>query len=675
MDSRKVRLTGLLTLLPLLAVSHGGAKARPLTKPESVAATMTVMPPTPAATVSPTLTKTDFDAWLDGYMPYALHTGDIPGTVVVVVKDGRILTARGFGYADLDKRTPIDPERTLFRPGSVSKLLTWTAVMQLVEQGKLDLDTDVNAYLDFKIAPRAGRPITLRHIMTHTAGFEEAVKDIIFYDARHSRPLGALIKTWVPERIFPAGTTPAYSNYATALAGYIVERVSGMRFEDYVDQHIFAPLGMHNSTFRQPLPGGLAAQMATGYSKPGQVSQGFEFIGPGPAGALSSSGTDMGRFMIAHLQQGELDGQRILSVATATMMHDSPLSSVDPLSLIPPLNRMELGFFETNINGHTVIGHLGDTEQFHTSLHLFMKDNVGLYVSFSGAGKAGAAGTLRSALFQDFADRYFPDTGLADGKVDAKVAADHARMMTGVWQNSRGSVSNFFSLLGLLGQTKVGLTDKGELLVPALVGPNGRPRDWVEIAPFVWRDRNGHDRLAARVANGQVTRWSMDFMSPFMVFDRVPEGLSSAWIMPALYVSMAILVCTLLSWPIGWWVRRRYGVTLALTGGARTAYRATRMACALTLAILAGWGAALAAVLNNLKYATDAFDPWFMLLQILGLIVFSGTVLVSLWNLRLTWSDGRKWPRKLWSALIFAAALVVLYVALRFGMISMKTHY
>ena len=131
------------------------------------------------------LTKADVDVWLDGFLPYALRTGDIPGAVVTVVKDGQILTARGFGFADREKRTPVDPERTLFRPGSVSKLVTWTAAMQLVEQGKLDLDKDVNTYLDFKIPEYNGKPVTLRQLMTHTAGFEEAVKDIIFTDPAH----------------------------------------------------------------------------------------------------------------------------------------------------------------------------------------------------------------------------------------------------------------------------------------------------------------------------------------------------------------------------------------------------------------------------------------------------------------------------------------------------------
>ena len=185
-------------------------------------------------------------------------------------------------------------------------------------------------------------------------------------------------------------------------------------------------------------------------------------------------------------------------------MHDSALGAIDPMSLIAPLNRMELGFFETNVNGREVIGHLGDLEAFHTSLHLFMKDGVGFYVSFNSGGKAGASGTLRGALFHNFADRYFPDAGPQDGRVDAQTAVDHARAMSGNWQNSRRSQSSFFSTLGLIGQTKIDVGAKGELVVPTLVGPNGRPREWVEIAPYVWRDRNGHDRLGANVVDGQV---------------------------------------------------------------------------------------------------------------------------------------------------------------------------
>src|ERR1700691_3394152 len=217
-----------------------------------------------AESTAAAMTADDVNSWLDGYMPYALHTGDIAGAVVSVVKDGKMLTERGYGYSDVEKRTPVDPKQTLFRPGSVSKLFTWTAVMQMVEQGKIDLDADVNKYLDFKIPARDGKPVTMRNLMQHTAGFEEQSKGIITDDP-NAPGYEALLKQWVPERVFEAGTTQAYSNYGASLAGYIVQRVSGESFDSYIEKHIFELLDMKYSSFRQPLPANLVPLMSKGY--------------------------------------------------------------------------------------------------------------------------------------------------------------------------------------------------------------------------------------------------------------------------------------------------------------------------------------------------------------------------------------------------------------------------
>src|SRR5580698_2065845 len=188
-----------------------------------------------------TMTAPDVEAFLDGVMPLQLQREDIAGAVIVVVKDGQVLFAKGYGYSDVAKRTPVTTDATLFRPGSISKLFTWTSIMQLVEQKKLDLDRDVNDYLDFKIPATYPQPITLRNIMTHTPGFEEAIKDLIITDAKQVKQLDEYLKAKLPERVFPPGTTPAYSNYATAVAGYIVQRVSGEPFDDYVEHHILHP--------------------------------------------------------------------------------------------------------------------------------------------------------------------------------------------------------------------------------------------------------------------------------------------------------------------------------------------------------------------------------------------------------------------------------------------------
>ncbi len=624
----------------------------------------------PGAQTGRPLTADDVNAWLDGYLPFALHSGDIAGAVVVVVKDGQILTARGYGYADVAKHKPVDPYRTLFRPGSVSKLLTWTAVMQQVEAGKIDLDKDVNTYLDFKIAPYRGQPITMRQIMTHTSGFEEAAKNDFVGSAKQLRPVGEFLKAWTPKRIYAPGTTPAYSNWATTLAAYIVQRTSGIPFDTYIEQRIFAPLDMHYASFRQPLPPAIAPYMAVGYPRASAPARPFEWIQVGPAGSLSASGVDMARFMIAHLDQGK----GLLKPETAAMMHDSPLDKVNPRSLIPPLNRMELGFFESNTNGHEVVGHLGDTENFHTALHLMTRDGVGFYVSFNSAGRDGAAHPLRVNLFQDFVDRYFPSTE-RDGRIDAKTAAAHARMLTGLWEGSRHAASSWMSAVYLAGQVSVGVDKDGKLQIPALKNAGGAAKQWVEIAPFVWREVGGHERLAAQVVDGKAVRWSVDGESPFIVFDRVPASRSSAWLLPLLYASLAILALTLFYWPTAWFVRRRYQAQPSVSGQAFRLYRATRIMAGLDLALMIGWAVFVSAAISSATLLTSVSDPWLWLLHILSIVIFPGAFGIAVWNAWLAWRDGRGWTRKLWSALLVIATLTLLYIALLFHLIALSVNY
>jgi CubicO group peptidase (beta-lactamase class C family) len=659
-----MRSIKLLALLPFVLLFGIGAAGQGVATGPAVpkeaqadAGAAAAAPTLPGAAAA--LTKADVDGWLDGFLPFALERGDLAGAVVVVVKDGQVLTQRGFGYADAARRTPVDPARTLFRPGSVSKLFTWTAVMQEVEAGRIDLDKDVNAYLDFRIPPYRGKPVTMRQLMTHTAGFEEHGKRTIFEDPKFAISLGDYVKVQ-PRRIYAPGTTPSYSNYGTALAGYIVERTAKMPFDDYVEQRIFRPLGMAQSTFRQPLPAALAPSMATGYRQLSAGPSKFEIVGPGPAGALSATGADMAKFMIAHLNEGA----GLMTPATARMMHDTPLT------LLPPLNRMELGFFETNINGRQVIAHLGDTQLFHTALHLFTTEKICLYMSFNATGEQGSVGAVRRALFEKFADRYLPGTEMPATRVDAKTAAAHARMMAGNWLNSRRSESNFYALASLIGQVTVSVDARGNLVVPAARDLNGKPAKWVETAPFVWHNANGHGRLAAQVVDGRVVRWSVDGLSPFMVFDRAPASKSAAWLKPALCVALGVLLITLLQWPVSALVRRHYKAPLTLGRTALRAYRGVRVAAGLVLALVTAWVVSLL----TLK-ALPSFDPWLWSLQIAGAVIFAGGVLAAAWNLRIVRRERRGWFRTLWAALLLLAMLLLLYTAWSFGLLAMTVNY
>jgi hypothetical protein len=304
-----------------------------------------------------------------------------------------------------------------------------------------------------------------------------------------------------------------------------------------------------------------------------------------------------------------------------------------------------------------------------------MKVGVGINFSFNSTGKEAIVQTLRTSLFQDFADRYFPASAAAGAPVDAKTAAEHVAMMVGNWQVSRTSWSSPINVLQLIGQTKVRVGPKGGLFIPDLRGANGQVREWVEIAPFVWREKDGHEHLAAKVENGKVVRWSFELVAPFMVFDRVPAHRSSSWIIPTASISLAVLFLTVLLWPIAWFARRRYQAAMPIGGIALRAYKATRWASLVVLLVLVGWVAMISALFGNLENLSGTFDVLLWLLQLAGLIAFIGAVVIAGWNAWVTWKDGRRWPPKVWNALIFVSALVLLYVAFTFNLISMTVKY
>jgi CubicO group peptidase (beta-lactamase class C family) len=619
---------------------------------------------------TPSLNNQDVNAWLDGFMPIAIGKNDIPGAVVVVVKDGQILTSRGYGFADVEKRKPVDPRTTLLRPGSISKLFTWTAVMQQVEQGKLNLDEDVNKYLDFKIPPRGGKPVTLRNIMTHTSGFEEQVKDLIAVDQGKYVPYDQILKRWVPKRVYDPGTTPAYSNWATALAGYIVSRVSGEPFETYIDRHIFAPAGMKYATFRQPLPANLKPYMAEGYQPGTDKPYGYEYVGVAPAGSLAASGDDMGRFMIAHLA----NGGPLLKPATAQLMHTTANTP------IPGLQSISLGFYQSNINGHRVDSHGGDTVAFHSDLHLFLNDGVGLYVSFNSPGTQGAAHALRNALLEEFADRYFPAP--ADTRsIDAKTARKYAEMLAGTWSTSRRSFSSFISATDFISQTKVGVDEDGGPVVAdgLFAGLNGQPRKWVAVGPMLWRDANSHEMLGAKVVDGKAVRFSLGSVAPIIVWDRTPWYLDSAWLLPLTYLGIAILFLTTILWPVRAIVRRRYGAKLGFEGPELRAYRASRIGAVAILAMLVGWMVALSMMFGDLNYLSSSFTPVVLVLQLLSIFAFVGGFAAMLWYAWTMWrrAGGWKatWKAKLWSLLLLVSAATILWVAIAYRLIGLTTDY
>lgn len=442
-----------------------------------------------ALSSSPPLDAADVEVFMDGVMTDQLRTADIAGAVLVIVKGDRIVLAKGYGYADVAGQRPVDAQTTLFRPGSVSKLFTFTAVMQLVEQGRLDLDTDVNRYLKtFKIPDTYPAHITLRHLITHSAGFENLNVQLFAPDAAHSMPLSQALQRNMPRRVRPPGIYSSYSNYGVALAGLIVEQVSGQSFDDYIEKHIFEPLGMAHSTFREPLPPALAPQMSNGYVsvEGAYVPFGFEYLhNMAPAGSATVTAGDMAQFMIAHLHGGQSGTARILQAETARRMHERLFTNDDR---VPGL---AYGFNEGSINGKRFLAHRGDTQWFHSDLHLLLDQDVGIFESYNSP----LPGNQREALIQAFMDRYFP----AAAAVAATPPADFARRASryvGEYQNMNRSYTTFEKFDEFFGGSRrtVSLTPQNTLFLDA----GYASMQFAEIAPDRFRQVDGAEEMVFR---------------------------------------------------------------------------------------------------------------------------------------------------------------------------------
>lgn len=621
-----------------------------------------VQPSAPSFTPASThdLTLDDLGAFLDGLVPAYLQKQDIAGVTISVVKDGKVFFAKGYGFADVEKRKPVSPADTLFRPGSISKLFTWTSIMQLVEQGKLDLDRDVNDYLDFKIPSAFGKPITLRNIMTHTPGFEETAKDLFVPTAAQMRPLDTYIKEHTPVRIYPPGTIPAYSNYATTLAGYVVQRVSGKPFEQYVADNILNPLGMHHTTFVQPLPAELLPLMSNGYIVASKPAKPFEFVQAFPAGSVSTSAVDMCNFMIAHLQNGQFDNVQILKPETAQLMH------ARQWGYDSRLDAMALGFYEESKNGHRIIGHGGDTVYFHSYLHLILDQNIGFFISVNSAGN----GEGSVDIFQKFMDRYFPYTPPPADRVAS--AKDDAQRVAGHYIASRRFETSFLKLLNLVGQYKVTANSDNTITVELLKDPNGEFKKYEEIAPLLYREVHGQLHAAFKPdANGKLVM-SIDW--PFFIFQRPAWSDGKYLNLSIIIPSIAVMLLTLLLWPVAAIARKHYGRPLQLTPEQKRMRLWVRLICVLDLLTLGGW-VLLATAIDDPGSFNDNLDKWIVLLMILGVIGALAT-LVALFNAARSWADKGSW---LWTrihdVLIGLACLGVTWFSWHWNLLNFNLRF
>jgi CubicO group peptidase (beta-lactamase class C family) len=486
------------------------------------------------------LTATDLESFVDGMMASGLESHRIPGATVAVVSDDELLFAKGYGQADVDAGTPVVANRTLFRVGSVSKLVTYTAVMQGVESGRLDLDRDVNDYLGdspVRVPATYDEPVTLRHLGTHTPGFEDVYEGLFLYDAADVQPLGEALAATRPARVRPPGELAAYSNWGAALAGHVVAERADTSFEAYAEANVFEPLGMDRSTFRQPVPAGLAPDLATGYRyRDGAFEPGrFEYVGTPPAGSMSATATDMSRFMLAHLGEGGVEGGRILNATTAREMQGRQFAHDERL------NGMAYGFVEQDRNGVRVIGHGGATELFHTQLILLPEEDVGLFVSYNAPGGAAAG----SAFVDAFLDRYF--TGGEPPTVTPSAgAAERTAALAGEYRATRVPYTSWWKFASLTQTVQVVPDGDGELLLRSAAAAQfgqGATR-WVELEPNVYREVDGEGLL---VFDPDGATLFLD-RNPTTAFQRVPWYATSGTTLLAAGGSLALFLSAVLVW-------------------------------------------------------------------------------------------------------------------------------
>ncbi|WP_311173493.1 serine hydrolase [Halobellus ordinarius] len=473
-----------------------------------------------------------FETFLDGVMNAQLEAHDIPGATVAVVGGDSTFT-KGYGVRDVRTDAPVRADDTLFRIGSTSKLFAWTAVMQSFEAGRVDLGSDINEYLDdITIPDTYDQPITLDHLATHTAGFEERARGTFVLNESDLRPLPTMLKNERPARVRPPGEFTAYSNYGAALAGHIAATTAGSAFSDYVEAEIFEPLGMDQSTFDQPVPDAIDGTLSKGYTTPnGRYQEGdFEYVGMAPAGSMSSTATDMARFIRAHLQGGATGQGRILESDSVATMHQRRFGNDDRL------NGMCFGFYELSRKDVRIVGHAGDTEQFHSLVALLPEHGVGLFVSYNSPGGIEARDELLDALI----DEYYPSeesTPQPDGE------PTRASDVTGTYRTLRSPYTTSEKLLGAQSNVSVSVDDQGRLVT---TGPGGATQ-WIEVDKLYFEAVDGSDALAFGETDGEITHLFFDSRPP-SAYERLTVSEQPA--MHAAIAGLSILV--FLGAVLGW---------------------------------------------------------------------------------------------------------------------------
>ncbi|WP_088123267.1 serine hydrolase [Bacillus wiedmannii] len=357
-----------------------------------------------AETVTPiTLNPKAVEAFTNKVIPEKMKKENAAGVALVVVKDNQILFQKGFGFSDKEKSTPIDPKKTVFRLASISKVFTASAVMQLVEQGKIDINKDIVNYMGgLKYQNKMGEPVTMEHLLTHTTGFDyvDPRPEDIHYQENDYTMLKDYVEDNMPTVVRKPGDTYTYDNFASMLQGYIVQSLTNTPFYKYMAKNIFYPLEMHNSSF--VMTNFIKEKLATGYDAKGNAIPFYQTRPTDmPQGSMFSTGSDVANFMIAQLNDGKYKNNQILQKETVEDMQKTKFA------LHPKYPNMTYGFeffSPQSHNGQYVFGKGGNIPGFSSLMWLIPEHKIGVFVVTNKDSSA-----LPVEVFDDFMNEYFPD--------------------------------------------------------------------------------------------------------------------------------------------------------------------------------------------------------------------------------------------------------------------------
>jgi CubicO group peptidase (beta-lactamase class C family) len=545
----------------------------------------------------------EMKAFLDKLLGREMEKHHIAGAAVSVVKDDKLFFAKGYGDADLENKIPVDSEQTNFRIGSLAKLFTWTAVMQLAEQGKLDLDEDINTYLDFRIPDTYPQPITLKHLMSHTAGFEDLYYERLASDPNDLLPPREWLISHMPARVRPPGDIAAYSSYGASLAGYIVARVSGAPYNRYIQEHILNPLGMVHTTAQSSMPPDIRAHTSVGYtykdgafkvfpdtSDMGQPALEYSDMGQPalvPAGDMQSSATDMARFMIAHLQNGRYSDAniaeaRILNKSTMQQMHTT-LYTPDPRLL-----GTAYGFFDFSDNGQRTIGHSGGSDPIYSLLLLLPDQNLGVFVVYNSEGGKDLV-NQHLGFQRAFFDHYYRAPAVEPIQPPADFAKRAGRF-EGTYRITGGAPGSYTTLekvAVLFRFSTVTISDSGDGTL--LFTTPWFERRFVKVEPLYFRQVDGpFGFLFSEDAQGRITHMFTDY-TPMFAFEKLrwyeTPGFNMALALGCVLVFVSMIPVVLIHFIRD---RRLSGDRKPASRGARVAYWIIVGICVLNLLFVVG---------------------------------------------------------------------------------------